>query len=153
MIGMSLSGHIGSLAADLVDCRLPAHVEERAWQHVFTCAGCRQRVESEGWAKQQLTALGAAQPTPESLMGSLRQLEDLDSWLDREPISARTVLVRASVALAGAGSLGVAVLAWASLSAPPTVTGETTHVPASIHSGLPSPVGDPVRAGLPGRSK
>ncbi len=57
---LSLSGHLGSKAAALVDGQLPPAVEERAWSHVLACPGCRQLVEHEAWTKQRLGSLSAA---------------------------------------------------------------------------------------------
>ena len=59
-MALALTGHLGVQVADLIDGRLPAHVEERAWQHVMACAGCRSRVEAEGWAKDRIRELQEA---------------------------------------------------------------------------------------------
>lgn len=150
-MAMQFSGHLGRAAADLVDGRLAPAAEERAWHHVLSCPGCRRLVELEGWAKSQLSALRAPSPydaprpgdVPVELIGALRQLDDLDEWIDDEPRS-RVVSRKATLAVVGAGSLGAAVLGLATLSSPPALPGEPTKAPASIRSAVPGPTGQGV---------
>ena len=145
-MSMSLTGHLGARAADLVDGRLSTDVEERAWQHVLSCPGCRQLVEAEGWAKRQLGGLNRANPygadvagVPGSLRDVLHDLEDLDAWLSREGATTPArPLRRTSLALAGAGTVGAAVFGLVTLTAPPTVGGEVPMSPASIRTAVPS---------------
>lgn len=141
-MALSLSGHIGSRVADLVDGRLAPDMEERAWQHVLSCPGCRKLVEAEGWAKRQLGALRSPHPydgsMPVDLVGVLHELDDFDAWVAHEPRRPHT-LRRTSLALASAGSLGAAIFGLAAWTAPPTVGGEVPAVPASVRSGLPQP--------------
>jgi len=131
------SGHIGSNASALVDGQLSPADEERAWQHVLGCAGCRRLVEREGWVKQRLA--GLAGPTtlaaPPSLLGSLY---DVDAWATVDEIERRSKRRRATVALVGAGSVGVAVFAMMSVTAPPVGRGEVpgTPGPAMIGNGV-----------------
>ncbi len=66
-------GHLGSRVSDLLDGRLSAEEEERAWDHVHLCHQCRDQVEREGWVKTRLAGLslsscGGASP---ALKGSL----------------------------------------------------------------------------------
>jgi hypothetical protein len=131
------SGHIGSNASALVDGQLSPADEERAWQHVLGCAGCRRLVEREGWVKQRLAGLGgtgslAAPP------GLLRSLYDVDAWSAVDEIEARSKRRRATVALVGAGSVGVAVVAMMSVTTPPVGRGEVpgTPGPAMIGNGV-----------------
>ncbi len=139
-MALSLSGHIGSRAADLVDGRLPPDVEERAWQHVLSCPGCRKLVEAEGWTKRQLGSLGSPHPydgsMPVELVDVLHDLDDFEVWVAQEPRRSDT-LRRTSLALASAGSVGAAIFGLVAWTAPPTVGGEVPAVPASIRSGLP----------------
>lgn len=72
---LSLSGHLGDRAAALVDGQLPRDQEERAWQHVLCCPGCRRLVEDQVAAKSLLGGLGeTAAPRP--------------SWLDADALLA-----------------------------------------------------------------
>jgi hypothetical protein len=131
------SGHIGSNASALVDGQLSSADEERAWQHVLGCAGCRRLVEREGWIKQRLAGLAGpgAVAAPAGLLGSLY---DVDAWATVDEIERRSKRRRAAVALVGAGSVGVAVMAMMSVTAPPVGRGEVpgTPQPAVIGNGL-----------------
>lgn len=131
------SGHIGSNASALVDGQLTPADEERAWQHVLGCAGCRRLVEREGWIKQRLAGLGGPSPlaAPAGLLGSLY---DVDAWAAVDEIERRSRRRRATVALVGASSVGVAVLAMMSMTTPPVGRGEVpgTPGPAMIGNGL-----------------
>lgn len=132
---LKLHGHIGSNASALVDGQLSAAEEERAWRHVLGCPGCRRLVEREGWIKQRIA--GLAGPTsitaPAGLLGSLY---DVDAWAQVDEIERRSTRRRATVALVGAGSVGVAVLALLTVSSPPAGRGEVPG-PAMIGNGVP----------------
>ncbi|PUA79438.1 zf-HC2 domain-containing protein [Nocardioides currus] len=52
--------HLGSRVSALLDGRLPAAEEERAWAHVHECHPCRDLVEREGWVKTRLAGLSLA---------------------------------------------------------------------------------------------
>lgn len=52
--------HLGSRVSALLDGRLPAAEEERAWAHVHECHPCRDLVEREGWIKTRLAGLSLA---------------------------------------------------------------------------------------------
>lgn len=154
MMALALTGHLGVQVADLIDGRLPAHVEERAWQHVLACAGCRSRVEAEGWAKQALGGLRDPSPysgpAPLDLIGSLRGLDELDAWVAHEEARPGRALRRTSLALVGAGSLGAAVFGLAALTAPPTIAGDVPGGPASIRQGIAQPTGSRPAPGVEG---
>lgn len=143
---LGLHGHLGgSVISALVDGQLAGAEEERAWDHVLGCPGCRRRLEHERWVKQRLAGLGQpAVSTPDGLVGALY---DVDAWasvdaLERGVLSG-TNRRRATTALVGAGSVGIAVMALMTITAPPAGRGEAPGrtVPASIQNGLPRPVG------------
>lgn len=135
-----LHGHIGSHVSALVDGQLSAAEEERAWRHILGCPGCRRLVEREGWIKQRIA--GLAEPTalkaPAGLLGSLY---DVDAWSEVDALERRSARRRATVALVGAGTVGVAVLALLTVSTPPAGRGEVPG-PAMIGNGVP-PRNDP----------
>lgn len=67
-----MMGHLGSKVTVLLDGRLDAAEEERAWEHVHGCHGCRDAVEREGWVKTHLAQWGSvAAPSSESLRATL----------------------------------------------------------------------------------
>lgn len=119
-----LSGHLGSRVTALLDGRLPAAEEERAWEHVHRCHPCRDAVEREGWVKTRLAELGCAGTTPpSSLRESLLDASFLDArgaWTPA-PAHVRThhhaPRIRHLVALGGS-ALGVAVVGVMALGAP-----------------------------------
>lgn len=67
--------HLGSRVSALLDGRLPAVEEERAWAHVHECHSCRDLVEREGWVKTRLAGLSLAdraeREAPDRLKSSL----------------------------------------------------------------------------------
>lgn len=67
--------HLGARVSALLDGRLPAAEEDRAWAHVHECHPCRDLVEREGWVKTQLAGLSLAdrtdRTTPPRLKDSL----------------------------------------------------------------------------------
>jgi anti-sigma factor RsiW len=116
---MSFGGHIGSLASALVDGQLDHDEAERAWQHVLSCPPCRSLVEREGWVKRQLVTIRDEGEPPAALLGSLRNLDPAaEAWaavdeLEHKERGRR----RVGLALAGAGSVSVAVFGIATLGA------------------------------------
>lgn len=118
---LGLHGHIGSKATALVDGQLSPAEEERAWNHVLGCPGCRRLVQHEGSVKRRLAGLnGPEEPTaPAYLVGNLYAV---DAWTTVDEIERRSVRRRSVAVLVGAGSIGVAVLAI--MSAPSTGSGE-----------------------------
>jgi hypothetical protein len=140
---IKLHGHIGSSASALVDGQLTKAEEERAWNHVLGCAGCRRLVEREGWIKQRLAGLAGpvAMAAPAGLLGSLY---DVDAWAEVDEIERRSTRRRATVALVGAGSVGVAVLALMTATTPPAGRGEVPGRPS------PAVVGNGAQRNAPG---
>ena len=152
-------GHLGARVSDLLDGRLYAEEEDRAWDHVHACHLCRDQVEREGWVKTRLAglSLSSCSGAPDALKGSL-----LDASLLLPPGEAYlaggtgpvggTVLVggprsrarSSALAAAGGGALGAAVLGLVTLvggpAAAPTVdlrtptvnTGGTTPAPVMV---------------------
>lgn len=135
---LKLHGHIGSNASALVDGQLSATEEERAWRHILGCAGCRRLVEREGWIKQRLAGLGSAPAAPAAPATLLGNLYDVDAWAEVDAIERRSARRRAAVALVGAGSVGVTVLALLTVTTPPAGRGEVPpRGPAMIGNGIP----------------
>ena len=135
---LKLHGHIGSNASALVDGQLSQADEERAWSHVLGCPGCRRLVEREGWIKQRLAGLGAGAPAPAAPPTLLGNLYDVDAWAQVDEIERRSTRRRATVALVGAGSVGVAVLALLTVATPPAGNGvPPSRGPAMIGNGVP----------------
>jgi hypothetical protein len=139
---LNLSGHIGASVSALVDGQLSREEEERAWQHVLRCAGCRRLVEREGWVKRRLSTLSGPAPVdaPRGLLGALY---DVDSWAAADEVERRSRR-RRSLAVVGAGSVGVAVLGIVALTTPPAGRGEVPGSPTTIqsdisHSGVTAP--------------
>ncbi|MBO9521666.1 MAG: zf-HC2 domain-containing protein [Nocardioidaceae bacterium] len=138
---LKLHGHIGSHASALVDGQLSAAEEERAWKHVLGCPGCRRLVEREGWIKQRLAGLNGPSPLSPS-PGLVGALYDVDAWAAVDEIERRSRRRRATAALVGAGSVGVAVVAMMAVTSPPAGRGEAPGrpvVPASIPTSVTSP--------------
>ncbi|HET8562202.1 MAG TPA: zf-HC2 domain-containing protein [Marmoricola sp.] len=141
---LNLSGHIGSCVSALVDGQLSPQEEERAWQHVLHCAGCRRLVEREGWIKRRVSALSAP-VSPTAPTGLLGALYDVDSWAAADQVERRSRRRRSLVAV-GAGSVGVAVLGIVALTTPPAGRGEVPGVPPAAtiqsdisHAGVSTP--------------
>jgi anti-sigma factor RsiW len=139
---LNLTGHIGTSVSALIDGQLSAEEEERAWQHVLRCPGCRRMVEREGWVKRRLSTLSApVSPTaPTDLLGALYQLED---WAAEEV--ERRSRRRRSAAVVGVGTVGVAVLGIVALTTAPAGRGElpaspdTSTIQSNIsHAGAPT---------------
>lgn len=161
---LSLSGHLGSKAAALVDGQLPPAVEERAWAHVHGCPGCRQLVEHEAWTKQRLGTLadagcarqdapvaypgvaaadGELRP-PSSLLASLQAVDDWAAPAYDEPRGRRVSLVAV-----GGGAIAASVLGLVAVTGGAVVRGDVPvrPSPASIRGEQPQrgtgPVGTP----------
>lgn len=139
-----LGGHIGSVVSALVDGHLDAASAERAWSHALSCAGCRHRIEREGWVKTRLATMSGSEPPPE-LLSSLYTLKSSDRQAAAEAWAAVDVVERrghsrrrAGLALAGAGSVSAAVLGLAYLTgAAGGYSGGST--PAANLTGPPRP--------------
>ncbi len=137
---LSLSGHVGAKASALVDGQLAPAEEERAWQHVLTCPGCRRLVEREGWVKRQLGSLSSPESPdlPAQLLGSLYAV---DAWAAVDDIEKRSRRRRTSAVVVGGGAVGAAVFGLLTVTGGlPGGTELTTRpAPAMIR-------GEPVRA-------
>jgi predicted anti-sigma-YlaC factor YlaD len=161
-----LNGHLGAAVSALVDGQLDAESTDRAWQHVGTCASCRQLVEREGWLKRQLASINetpqAGRPS-EALMGNLLDLDAVAaSWADADEIDTRgRGRRRAGLVLVGAGSVSAAVLGLTTLTGAPlglgggpgnarpaTSIGDATSTPTPTRA-VVAPT-TPVRGRLPG---
>lgn len=66
-------GHLGPRIADLLDGRLDAAEEERAWAHVDGCPSCFDQVNRAGWVKSRLGSMAAPGEAPSTLKGCLLQ--------------------------------------------------------------------------------
>lgn len=145
-----LGGHLGTLVSALVDGQLDPPSAERAWAHVQGCALCGRQVEHEGWVKRQLASIAREEPDdapPPGLLGSLYDLpgggrDPAAAWTAVEQIERQERSRRRTVlALAGAGSLSVAVLGLASLGgATLGISGAPDRSPSAAltDSGLPT---------------
>jgi hypothetical protein len=121
---LKLHGHIGSNASALIDGQLSAADEERAWNHILGCAGCRRLVEREGWIKQRLAGLALGPSPVVASAGLMGALYDVDAWATVDEIERRSVRRRAAGALVGAGSVSLAVVAMMAVSTSPAGRGE-----------------------------
>jgi anti-sigma factor RsiW len=133
-------GHLGSAVSALVDGQLDEESSERAWAHVLACSECRVLVEREGWLKRRLGQMDGAEP-PAHLVGSLRGLyagtdpddvhqslrpspEGLTAWVRVDELEHTGGNRRLTgLALAGVGTVSVAVFGLATLGGLPFPTG------------------------------
>lgn len=69
-----MSGHLGEVAAALVDGELDHPGRERAYRHLAECAACRAEVEAQRRAKAALAGLAPA-PAPDGLTARLLALQ------------------------------------------------------------------------------
>jgi hypothetical protein len=155
-----LGGHLGTAVTALVDGQLDARSAERAWAHVHSCRGCRDRVQREGWVKRRLATINDDGDPSDRLLGSLyglsaAELRDAaagaEAWhtvgeIERSSRGRR----RTGIALAGAGSLSVAVLGFATLGgATLGIGGTPAGPPTSALTGPTRPaVTTPVATGV-----
>lgn len=109
-------GHLGSRVSALLDGRLSAAEEEKAWEHVHLCHFCRDLVEREGWVKTQLASLAPTRCSvsdgfKSSLLAAAQQplASDACDLTVSGWVRHRGVLVLGSSA-AGVAFLGVAAL-------------------------------------------
>ena len=134
---LKLHGHIGSNASALVDGQLSPAEEERAWNHVLGCPGCRRLVEREGWIKQRLAGLAVAPAQVAAPAGLMGALYDVDAWATVDEIERRSARRRAAGVLVGAGSVGLAVVAMMAVTSPPAGRGEIPGPTARIEAPTP----------------
>lgn len=108
--------HLGPRVSALLDGRLPAVEEERAWAHVHECHPCRDLVEREGWVKTRLAGLSLADRSecevPERLKHSLLASAGCGSALapPHFPTAAPGARPRRSLVAIGGGAAGAAVV-------------------------------------------
>ena len=113
--------HLGSRVSALLDGRLPAAEEERAWEHVHECHPCRDLVEREGWVKTRLAGLSFADRSeceaPDRLKSSLL---GCGSAMTPAPFPTSTTSLRSrhrSLVAIGGGAAGAAVFGVLALGA------------------------------------
>lgn len=116
--------HLGSRVSALLDGRLPAAEEERAWAHVHECNPCRDLVEREGWVKTRLAGLSFADRSeceaPDRLKNSLLAAAGCGSALTPPQFPTVATSVRArhrSLVAIGGGAAGAAVVGVLALGA------------------------------------
>lgn len=121
-------GHLGQKVTALLDGQMSLAEEERAWDHVHACHGCRDAVEREGWVKTQLVQWSSA---PEPSSSGLREalLSPSFAVTATAPVASFGAVVpvrephpsfRARHAVTvGSSALGVAVLGVVALGAAP----------------------------------
>jgi anti-sigma factor RsiW len=150
---LNLSGHLGTNVSALVDGQLSADEEERAWSHVLTCAGCRRRVEHEGWVKQTLSGLGWAAPEADRSLSS--RVYDVHAWAAVDEIEEQSNRRRVPLALVGVGCVGLGVVGLMALTSPPASRGEIPGAPRPtlqsnlVESGFGSGLGSWPGTGTP----
>jgi anti-sigma factor RsiW len=79
-----VSGHLGPLAAALVDDQLTGSVRNRALRHIADCEGCRFEVAQQRAMKVRLDGLGEP-ALPSSLLDRLQSMRPLDAGLSSGP--------------------------------------------------------------------
>jgi anti-sigma factor RsiW len=116
--------HLGSRVSALLDGRLPAAEEERAWAHVHECHPCRDLVEREGWVKTRLAGLSFADQSeceaPDRLKNSLLAAAGCRSALAPAQFPTAATGARArhrSLVVIGGGAAGAAVVGVLALGA------------------------------------
>lgn len=146
--------HLGSRVSALLDGRLPADEEERAWSHVHECHPCRDLVEREGWVKTRLAGLSLAdrgeRTAPARLKDSLLTSCPLSALSARDtsvltgsPFATAAVGARArhrSLVLIGGGAAGAAVVGALALG---VVGVPRLDRPAPSDVSRPSPTSEP----------
>lgn len=133
-------GHLGARVSDLLDGRLSAVEEERAWEHVHGCHLCRDTVEREGWVKTQLAGLSDGRSAvPDGLKGALLGA----SLLPAHPYLTPHHRGRSRAAAWGGGAAGVAVLSlltWGAAPAVAPVTERRAPVTSLVRPSAPAGV-------------
>jgi predicted anti-sigma-YlaC factor YlaD len=142
-------GHLGVAVSALLDGQLGPSSAERAWAHVHTCDSCRRQVRREGWVKTRLATMTGEDggTPPEQLLGSLYGLgmprcgppdqSGAAAWAAVEEIERRGRARRTGLALAGAGSVSVAVLGLASLTGASLGIGGSSPAPTTALTRAP----------------
>lgn len=113
--------HLGSRVSALLDGRLPAAEEERAWAHVHECHPCRDLVEREGWVKTRLAGLSFADRSECEATDRLKSsLLGCGSAMTPAPFPTSTTSFRSrhrSLVAIGGGAAGAAVFGVLALGA------------------------------------
>jgi hypothetical protein len=130
--------HLGSRVSALLDGRLPAAEEERAWAHVHECHPCRDLVEREGWIKTRLAGLSFADRSeceaPDRLKNSLLAASGCGTAMTppQFPTSGTSFLARhRSLVAIGGGAAGAAVVGVLALGAAGTTPQLDRRAPVS----------------------
>lgn len=133
-------GHVGTKVSALIDGQLSQAESERLWTHVHGCDLCRDHVEREGWVKTRLAGLNVGAPiAPNYLRSVLCRPSDVSD----QPELQRSLLDggrrTATVAVVGAGSMGVAMLGILALAVPSQTPPVERRGPATSFSNLSDP--------------
>lgn len=126
-------GHVGSRVGALIDGQLPAAEAERLWTHVHGCPLCRAQVEREGWVKTQLAGLALCRPAApaSSLRGSLAGVRYDDLAFPDQVSSPADRRRLVTLAVAGAGTFGAAMVGVIAMSVPADSPGFERRGPAT----------------------
>ncbi len=141
--------HLGARVSALLDGRLPAAEEERAWSHVHECHPCRDLVEREGWVKTRLAGLSladrAAHGAPDRLKDSLLASSSISpsrtSQLVPSPFATAHTGARPrhrSLVAIGGGAAGAAVVGVLALGAAGTPQLDRRAPPSDLSRMTPS---------------
>ncbi|MFC6152593.1 hypothetical protein [Nocardioides yefusunii] len=130
-------GHLGAKVTVLLDGRMSSSEEERAWDHVHGCHGCRDAVEREGWVKTHLNQWGQAAPVstsdglraallaapfPYVVQGTVRGQGVVESGHGARSSATHAAGRTRHVVALGGSALGVAVMGLVALGAAPANT-------------------------------
>lgn len=148
-------GHLGARVSALLDGRMSAEEEERAWAHVHDCHHCRDQVEREGWVKTRLAQLGlGVGEAPSALKGSLLLAPALlppgEAYLVTSRSRSRTAVVALGSGAVGVAMLGVLLIGTSPASAP---AGERRTPATSLDGPRSGPRPTPEAAEHPGRER
>lgn len=143
----SLSGHIGDSVSALVDGQLSADEEERAWNHVLGCPGCRRLVEREGWTKTRIATLSAVEDPGAVPAGLVGALYDVHAWAEVDRLERASLRRRTAALVVGVSSVGVAVFGILAVTTPPAGRGEVPGTPNPAL--MRSQIGGPGTGALP----
>jgi hypothetical protein len=110
-----VSGHLGPLAAALVDEQLEGNDRDRALRHLASCATCRFEVDQQRAVKARLDGLG--EPSlPSSLLDRLQSMRPLSPGDAPDPRRVVGPLTAPALPLAAPNALGAPLAAAAPLS-------------------------------------
>ncbi len=137
-------GHVGNKASALIDGQLPQAEAERLWSHVHVCPLCRAEVEREGWVKTQLAGLAMLRPAApaERLRAGLAEVRYGDVALPEATQGSGPERRRMmTLAIAGAGTFGVAMVGVIAMSVPADNPGVDRRNPATSLTRPSEPAG------------